>query len=134
MKKDQQNPNKQLHQTPVIGSSGIMGHYGCPCHCYNSIAELKFFERQKLFRGQIVKRRHCGSYGFVMGIFPETKFYQIEVLPCKYASDQQLEHVSCLIPESHFSELEKQELAKLLKIVSKSKVAGYRQTSLLDCH
>jgi hypothetical protein len=119
-------------KTPIIGVPGLTGLYGCDCHCFDSIEQLHFFEKQKLARGTIVKIRCSGKFAFVRAPIPGTRFYEYDIMPCKYARDIQEDHAQNLIPEHLFSDTDKQELRIALKKVADSKIAEYRQTSFQE--
>lgn len=90
----------------------IQGYYGCPCHPFESFEELKFYEKQKLSEGQIVKMRHTEKFAFVIRKYSDgTRFYHINVFPCKHGSDITLEHVTNLIPESKMSKIDLEYIA-----------------------
>jgi hypothetical protein len=82
----------------------ITGYYGCACHPYESFEDLKFYERQKLTEGQIVKIRHTEKFAYVINKYTDGgNYYRVNVFPCKYASDIEQAHGSNLITEAKMS-------------------------------
>ena len=76
----------------------ITGYYGCNCHPFESLDELKKFQNQKIEVGAKYRIRHSGIECVAKGFdkeFPE--FVKVFVQPYDCPRCNQIEHKSNLI-------------------------------------